>query len=64
MACYLDAASIEAENKDSPLFRSTARKTKQLTGNALTRKAICEAGHAASERRRAGGAAVAALVPS
>ncbi len=38
---YLAAASIEAENKDRPLFRSTVRKTKQLTGNALTTKDIC-----------------------
>jgi len=39
---YLDAAGIEAEAKDRPLFRSTLRRTKQLTGNALTTKAICE----------------------
>ena len=39
---YLDAAGIEAEAKDRPLFRSTMRRTKQLTGNALTTKAICE----------------------
>ena len=39
---YLDAAGIEAENKDRPLFRSTVRKTKQLTANALSSKAICE----------------------
>ena len=39
---YLDAAGIKDENKDRPLFRSTVRKTKQLTGNALTSKAICE----------------------
>ena len=39
---YLDAAGIKAENKDRPLFRSTVRKTKQLTANALSSKAICE----------------------
>ncbi len=39
---YLDAAGIGAEPKDRPLFRSTLRRTKQLTGNALTTKAICE----------------------
>ena len=39
---YLDAAGIAAEAKDRPLFRSTLRRTKQLTGNALTTKAICE----------------------
>ena len=39
---YLDAAGINAENKDRPLLRSTVRKTKQLTANALSSKAICE----------------------
>jgi integrase/recombinase XerD len=39
---YLAAASIGADAKDRPLFRSTVRKTKQLTGNALTSKSICE----------------------
>ena len=39
---YLDAAEIAGEAKDRPLFRSTMRRTKQLTGNALTTKAICE----------------------
>lgn len=39
---YLAAAGIGADAKDRPLFRSTVRKTKQLTGNALTSKAICE----------------------
>jgi site-specific recombinase XerD len=29
---YLDAAGIQEEAKDSPLLRSTTRKTKQLTG--------------------------------
>jgi site-specific recombinase XerD len=38
---YLAAARIGAEAKDRPLFRSTVRKTKQLTGNALTTKSIC-----------------------
>ena len=38
----LDTAGIAAEAKDRPLFRSTLRRTKQLTGNALTTKAICE----------------------
>lgn len=39
---YLDAAGIGGDAKDRPLFRSTVRKTKQLTGNGLTSKAICE----------------------
>ena len=39
---YLAAAGIGADAKDRPLFRSTVRKTKQLTGNALTSKSICE----------------------
>ena len=39
---YLDASSIAVENKDLPLFRSTIRKTKLLTANPLTTKAICE----------------------
>jgi integrase/recombinase XerD len=39
---HLDAAGIAGEAKDRPLFRSTLRRTKQLTGNALTTKAICE----------------------
>jgi integrase/recombinase XerD len=39
---YLDAAGIKVENKDRPLFRSTVRKTKQLTANALSSKATCE----------------------
>jgi integrase/recombinase XerD len=39
---YVEAAGIGAESKDRPLFRSTLRRTKQLTGNPLTSKAICE----------------------
>ena len=39
---YLDATGLRTEPKDSPLFRSTRRKTKQLTGKSLTSKAICE----------------------
>jgi integrase/recombinase XerD len=39
---YLAAAGIGDGEKDSPLFRSTVRKTRQLTANALTSKAICE----------------------
>ena len=39
---YLEAAGIGADAKDQPLFRSTVRKTKRLTGDALTSKAICE----------------------
>ncbi len=38
---YLDAADL-GEAKDRPLFRSTLRRTKQLTGKPLTTKAICE----------------------
>jgi integrase/recombinase XerD len=39
---YLDAAGLAADAKDKPLFRSVLRRTKQLTGNPLTTKAICE----------------------
>jgi integrase len=39
---YLEAAGIGGDAKDRPVFRSTVRKTKQLTGNAMTGKAICE----------------------
>ncbi len=39
---YLDAAGIGGDAKDRPLFRSAVRKTKQLTGNSLTSKGICE----------------------
>jgi integrase/recombinase XerD len=39
---YLDVAGIAGEAKDRPLFRSLKRRTGQLTGNALTSKAICE----------------------
>ena len=39
---YLDVASLASEPKDRPLFRSTLRRTKQLTGNPLTTKSICE----------------------
>jgi len=39
---YLEAAGIGADAKDRPLFRSAVRKTKRLTGNALTSKGICE----------------------
>ena len=37
-----DLAGIAGENKDRPLFRSTVRKTKRLTGNPMTSKSICE----------------------
>jgi integrase/recombinase XerD len=39
---YVEAAGIAGDGKDSPLFRSTRRRTKQLTANPLTTKAICE----------------------
>jgi integrase/recombinase XerD len=39
---YVEAAGIAADAKDRPLFRSTMRRTKQLTANPLTTKAICE----------------------
>ena len=39
---YLDASGLKAEAKDSPLFRSTTRRTKELTARPLTSKAICE----------------------
>src|SRR5262245_45839410 len=39
---YVAAAGIAGDAKDRPLFRSALRRTKHLTGNALTSKAICE----------------------
>lgn len=39
---YLDAAGLVGEAKERPLFRSTLRRTKQLTDRSLTTKAICE----------------------
>ncbi len=39
---YLDAAGLATEQKDRPLFRSTVRRTKQLTARPLTSKAIGE----------------------
>ncbi len=39
---YLDAAKIEMEGKDSPLFRAGNGRTKRLTGNAMSSKVICE----------------------
>jgi integrase/recombinase XerD len=39
---YLEAAGIEAEAKDSPLFRAGNGRTKRLTGNGLSSKIICE----------------------
>jgi integrase/recombinase XerD len=38
----LDVAGIAVENKDRPLFRSVRRRTRQLTGNPMTSKSICE----------------------
>jgi hypothetical protein len=34
-------AGIAADNQDRLLFRSTVRRPKQLTGNALTTKDVC-----------------------
>jgi len=39
---YLEGAGNGADAKDRPLFRSAVRKTKRLTGNALTSNAVCE----------------------
>jgi integrase/recombinase XerD len=39
---WLDATGIRAEAKDRPLFRSTLRRTGQLTGNPMASKSICE----------------------
>ena len=57
---YLEAAGIGGEAKDRPLFRSTVRKTKQLTANALTSKAICEMVKRRLKAAEAAGAAVTA----
>ena len=37
---YLDVAGIAGETKDRPLFRSTRRRTGQLTGNAMTAASV------------------------
>jgi integrase/recombinase XerD len=42
MLAYLAGASIAEDNEDQPLFSSTVRRTKQLTGNGLTSKGICK----------------------
>jgi len=60
---YLEAAGIGADAKDRPLFRSAVRKTKQLTGNALTRQGDLRVGQAAAKSREAAGAAVTAQFP-
>lgn len=39
---YVEAAGLAGEAKNAPLFHSIFRRTKQLTGNPLTTKAICE----------------------
>lgn len=39
---WLETAGIREDAKDSPLFRSTVRRTGRLTDKALTTKAICE----------------------
>jgi integrase/recombinase XerD len=39
---YVEAAGIASDAKDRPLFRSAMRRTKKLTANPLTTKAICE----------------------
>ncbi len=39
---YLEVAGIGGDAKDRPLFRSTVRKTKQLTANTITGKAVLE----------------------
>jgi integrase/recombinase XerD len=38
---YLDSAGIGDENRDRPLFRSTAGKTKRLTDRPLMTKDVC-----------------------
>jgi site-specific recombinase XerD len=39
---YLDAAGIEGEAKDSPLFRASNGRSRKLTALPLTSKRICE----------------------
>jgi integrase/recombinase XerD len=39
---YLGVFGVVTENSFRPLFRSTVWKTKQLTGNALSSKMICD----------------------
>jgi integrase/recombinase XerD len=39
---YVGAAGIGGDAKDRPSFRSTVRKTTQLTGNGLNSNGICE----------------------
>jgi site-specific recombinase XerD len=38
---YLEAAQLKAEPKDSPLFRTTVRRRKELTANAMTAVDMC-----------------------
>jgi integrase/recombinase XerD len=38
---YLDAAGVRDEPKDSPLFRTAVRRTRQLTRNAMTAVDAC-----------------------
>jgi integrase/recombinase XerD len=58
---YLSAAGIGGDAKDRPLLRSVVRKTKQLTGNALTQGDL-RAGETVGESRRATHAALAAFL--
>jgi hypothetical protein len=58
----VEAAGIGADVNGRPLFRSTARTTGQLTGNALTSRGISEMVKRAAGSRARAGAAVAALV--
>ena len=39
---YLAATDINADNINQPLIRSTVRMAKQLTGNSLTTKDVCD----------------------
>jgi integrase/recombinase XerD len=39
---YIEAAGIAGDGKDTPLFRASNGRTRQLSGKAMTSKRICE----------------------
>ncbi len=39
---YLDAAKLAGEPKDRPLFRAGNGKAKELTGNAMDSRVVCD----------------------
>ncbi|APW64305.1 tyrosine-type recombinase/integrase [Paludisphaera borealis] len=39
---YLDAAELENESKDTPLFRASNGRTRRLTANAMNSRSVCD----------------------